>query len=215
MWNHCLCFSCYGHLLFKAACFWISTLKALSWKPFNVTEEHLTPTDKLIRISCYGDDRIYSCLGEMFADEKRVLVVTESTEGDDFIPMITKIGTADNRREGGGTPEIFRFCCKCLWLTKTKTSHCVLLCSPNQRGDVCAFAWCTLVTNAAKWHRSYCWNYNSATRSAGSANITMPWRCTLVSPEIHTLWPHPTRPELHFECTCLQLLSQNLTCTYT
>lgn len=42
-------------------------------------------------------------------EEKHVLVVTEGTEGDDFIPMITKIGTADNRREVGGTPEIFRF----------------------------------------------------------------------------------------------------------
>lgn len=45
----------------------------------------------------------------MFVEEKHVLVVTKSTEGDDFIPMITKMGTADNRREVGGTPEILDF----------------------------------------------------------------------------------------------------------
>lgn len=33
-------------------------------------------------------------------EEKHLLVVAESTEADDFIPMITKIGTADNRKEG-------------------------------------------------------------------------------------------------------------------
>lgn len=77
---------------------------------------------------------------KIFVEEKHVLVVTESTEGDDFIPIITKIGSSrqQKKREVGGTPEILDFL-RMLMINKNKNIPLCVFVFTKPKGQCLCF----------------------------------------------------------------------------